>query len=176
MLEILLLLSILSGGVTYGVGGMGAAQPPQSASMDENTRDPAPAATAEEFTPEPQTPSGKFTTATEVRPILNATRANWIAVREWDGQDLVYFTHLESWRCGLHAIYYGLNGAPATTRYPMAPCNPDAPAPNALPSDGGHLPFIIQPLKSVDQIDIRILYDDGSEDGETYLRQNVLMP
>ena len=37
---------------------------------------------------EDQTPTGKFTTATEVKPILAMTLANWIGVWEWNGNDL----------------------------------------------------------------------------------------
>lgn len=127
-----------------------------------------------DFTPEAQTPTGKFTTATEVSPILAATRANWIAIREYDGRDLVYFTHLESWRCGLHAILYGLNGAPATMVYPMAACDPSQATPNALPA--AHLPYLEMPLKSVFQVDIRLILDDGSEQTGQFSRQSVLMP
>ena len=60
---------------------------------------------------EPQVASGRFLTALEVRPILNATQGNWIAVREYGGEDLLYVTHLWSWRCGLAELRIGLNGA-----------------------------------------------------------------
>lgn len=194
MLEILMLLSIFTGGATAGIGA--GTDRVVSEPVAATPEAPAPASTAPAapaivalvpapepapaapngFIPEDQTPSGKFTTATEIKPILTATKGSWIALREWDGRDLIYFTHLESWRCGLHAVWFGVNGAPPTTRYELAPCNLDAPAPNALPSDGGHLPYLRMPLQSVQQVDIRILYDDGTEDTGSFLRKNVLLP
>jgi len=186
MLEILILISMMAGGATYGLGVGGGTSTGQ-ATVAEPAENPAAtlqplvqpeetaAAPATEFTAEPQTPSGKFTTATEIKQIMTLTKANWIAVREWDGRDLIYFTQLESWRCGMHAIYYGVNGAPPTTLYEMEPCHIDTGAPNAMTTEG-HLPFVKMPLQSVQQVDIRILYDDMSEDTATYLRRDVLMP
>lgn len=199
MLEILVLLSVFTGGVAMGVGGIAggssgqaemATLAPPPAEVDDSqsapatapaivalvpAEDPAAPAAAGDFTPEDQTPTGKFTTATEVKPILNATKGNWVAIREWDGRDLIYFTHLESWRCGLSAVFYGVNGARAETIYQLEPCHLGTAPPNALTMQD-HLPFVKFPLQAVQQVDVRIIYDDGSEDTATFLRRNVLMP
>ena len=86
-------------------------------------------APAVDFEAEDQTPSGKFTTATEVKPILDMTKANWVALREYQGQDLLYVTHLMAWRCGLHEMRYSVNGEPMQV-WPM----PNSFPPAAMPT------------------------------------------
>lgn len=115
----------------------------------------------------------QFTTAPEVRPILQATKGAWVAVREYDGQDLVYFTQLLSWRCGLSEIRYGLNGAPAETLFPMEPCYEGTATPNAVKSDDIYLRA---PLGSVQGIALQITYDDGTTEAASFARAQVLMP
>jgi len=123
---------------------------------------------------EPQTPLGRFTTATEVRPILTATRGNWVAVREYGGQDLVYVTHLMAWRCGLIGLRVGLNGGDLQD-WPLPPCHADTAAPNALlPEDG--LPYQGHPAGSVDSVQVKITYDDLGIDSATFERAMVLIP
>ena len=73
-----------------------------------------------------------MTTAAEIRPILTATKPQWVAVREYDGKDLVYFTNLLAWRCGVTSVSYGLNGAAPETVLPMEPCYEAEATPNAL--------------------------------------------
>lgn len=99
-----------------------------------------------------------FTTAAEVKPILAATKANWVSVREYDGQDLLYVTHLWSWRCGLDGMRIGINGAEPVD-WPMPPCHEDQAAPNAILAEDGQ-PYGVFPLGSVQQITIEVFYDD----------------
>lgn len=117
----------------------------------------------------------EFTTAAEVRPILNMQKDSWVAVREYDGRDLVYFTAVLAWRCGLDAVHYGLNGAPPETALDMEPCHIDTAAPNAITGDV-HPIYIEAPLGSVEAIRLRLTYDDGTIDEATYAREEVLMP
>ena len=118
---------------------------------------------------------GNFTTAAEVRPIMDMTKTSWIAVREWDGNDLVYFTHIESWRCGMEKVRYGINTAIADQEYELEDCHEEMLTPNAMTLED-HLPYIVQPLGSVETVTIKIFYDDGSVDGATFNRNGSIIP
>lgn len=71
---------------------------------------------------EDKTPTEKFPTATEVKPILAMTQANWIAEREWNGNDLIYVSHLWAWRCSLAQIEVGIIGG-ALDVWRLPPCH-----------------------------------------------------
>lgn len=119
----------------------------------------------------PAMAQGQFTTAAEVRPILDMTRTSWIAVREYDGQDLLYVTQIASWRCGLNRLAIRINGQ-GFQAWGMEPCYADTAAPNAFKSDA-HLPFVAFPLGSIQTIDVLIELDDGSQLADSFTRAGV---
>lgn len=127
-------------------------------------------------TPEDQTPTGKFTTAAEIKPILGATQANWVAVRDYSGQDLLYFTHLLAWRCGLWDIHYGVNGAPADEPVVMEPCHTDTAQPNGLADVENYLPYLTFPPNSVESVTVALTYDDGTTQTASFARNSILLP
>ena len=130
-------------------------------------------AMAEDRVAEDQTPTGKFMTATEVKPILGATKGNWVAVREWEGQDLIYITHLLSWRCGLFEVRYAVNGGEQMT-WPLPDCDAATYTPGAIPTDADI--YTTLPLKSVETVEIELLYDDLTTEQASFERQAVLLP
>lgn len=119
--------------------------------------------------------AGNFTTAQEVRPILAATKANWVAVREYEGQDLIYFTHLEAWRCGLSGVKFGINGGEPTQEWTLETCYEDESTPNAMKMEDG-LPYFVLPLGMVKSLSVEITYDDGTTDSASYERKAILTP
>lgn len=123
---------------------------------------------------EPQVPTGRFTIAAEVKPILAATRGNWVAVREFDGQDLLYVTHLWSWRCGLVQMKLGVNGAEPEI-WPMPECHLDMATPNAIHDSDGP-PWRAYPLGSVQQIEVQLTFDDLDTDSARFDRRGVQIP
>lgn len=114
-----------------------------------------------------------FTTAAEVRPILEATKDNWVSVREYDGQDLLYFTHLLAWRCGLSEIHYAINGG-AERRFMAEPCYEGEPLPNALKAED-LMPYVALEPGSIEGVSVRILYDDGGEGMMAYQRGAIII-
>lgn len=109
--------------------------------------------------------------AAKIRPILSATKGQWVAVREWNGQDVVYFTHLLSWRCGLDKIEYGINSKSTDKVWNFIPCDETHSNPMALPAD--QQIFQGFNLKSIDTITVKITYDDGKVDSVTFDRAAV---
>ena len=126
-----------------------------------------------QFEAEDQTPTGKFTTAAEIKPILEATRGNWVAVREYEGQDWLYLTHLLSWRCGMHAFRVGINGGPLEA-WEMPPCLMETATPNAI--TGEALIYRTYPPGTVQSVEVEILYDDLDTAEGRFERKEVLIP
>ena len=116
-----------------------------------------------------------FTTAAEVKPILTATKGQWIAIREFDGKDLVYFTNLLAWRCGLTQGAWGISGGARETVMPMEPCHEGEAQPNALKMETV-LPYAEAPLGSIASVSVAVTFDDGSVETAEYDRKSVLMP
>jgi hypothetical protein len=113
-----------------------------------------------------------FTTAAEVKPILQATKASWIAVRLYDGRDLLYFTNLLAWRCGVSKIEYAVNGGEMTT-FDAEPCYLDEPQPNALKVDGLDAILVAYPPETIETIDLRVTFGDDTIENARYARSAV---
>ncbi len=182
MFELPLWIALIIGISSGGAGGPQSAQmqtssdPVQTFSLsdDEDGLASTETDTKTARPPEPQIASGKFTTALEVKPILTATKASWVALRDYDGQDLLYFTQIESWRCGLFEIRYSVNGA-AEKIWDMEPCYLDTRQPNVMKLED-HLPYIRLIGGSVETVKITLYYDDGTSDTATFSRNQILMP
>lgn len=125
--------------------------------------------------PDDQTPTGKFTTAAEVGPILEMTKGNWAAVREYDGKDLVYFSHIFSWRCGLKGAKYSINDAPLQD-LPMPECHMKYQQPNSILNDEALMTFHSHELGSIKSVRIDVLLDNLTTQSVTLLRENILIP
>lgn len=82
------------------------------------------------------------TLAQEVPPLeiyqamLEANKASgWVQFREYDGQQLVYFTPLVTMHCRLEEVRYSVNSVELDQVFELPTCNPALPF--SLPSDAG---------------------------------------
>jgi len=114
-----------------------------------------------------------FTIAAEVKPILEMTRMNWVALRPWDGQELLYFTHLESWRCGIAEVRFSVNSTAATRVWDMDPCFEGTAQPNAIAAE--RLPYTALPADLVQSVTVVVILKDATELRQDFSRAQILM-
>ena len=118
----------------------------------------------------PLSATAQFNSAAEVKPILQMIIPQWISVREWDGQDVIYFTLLEVYRCGLEQIRYRINGGKPRI-WVTEPCEDDA---TFAEIGEDRLPYAEYPLGSIDEVIIELIFDDGTVQTESFDRAAIL--
>ena len=96
-----------------------------------------------------------FTEADDVEPILGMTKANWIGVREWDGKDLLYFSHLITYRCAIEQVRYFVNVGKPRIRE-MEDCHWDLPQPFIIRDPEGHVIYDTFELNSIETVTVEI--------------------
>lgn len=94
-----------------------------------------------------------------VKQAINATKANWIAFRNYDGQQLLYLTQLLTWKCGLREIRYGLNSSHLGDVWPLPVCNPQTPY--QLDPNYDHI-YVNYPLDSLKFVSVQVVFADGA--------------
>lgn len=90
--------------------------------------------------------------------ILDLTRGSWAYFRDYNGRQLVYFTHLESYRCGIAKVSYSLNSDALDQEWTLQPCDPQKP--NAITTDR---PYISLPLGTAQFIAVQLTFKSGKK-------------
>ncbi len=89
--------------------------------------------------------------------LLDLTRGSWAYFRDYNGRQLIYFTHLEVYRCGIARAQYSLNNDSLDKEWKLQPC--DLKKPNEITTDKV---YISLPLKTANSIAVRLTFKDGS--------------
>ena len=91
------------------------------------------------------------------KKLLGLTKSSWVHFRDWNGRQLIYFTHLEVYRCGISKVRYSLNSDALDKTYELQPC--DLENPNAVTTDK---PYISLPLDTARSISVQVTFEDGT--------------
>lgn len=92
------------------------------------------------------------------KKLLDLTRGSWAYFRNFNGRQLIYFTHLEVYRCGIEKVSYSLNSEALDREWELQPC--DRAKPNEVTTDR---PYISMPLGTAHSVAVRLTYTDGTQ-------------
>ena len=96
--------------------------------------------------------------AGQEKKLLELTRGSWAYFRDYNGRQLIYFTHLEAYRCGLKQVRYSLDSEALDRTWKLQPCDPDKP--QAITTDK---PYISLPLGTAKRVAVQLTFSDGSK-------------
>lgn len=97
------------------------------------------------------------------KAMLDASKdQGWVAFREIDGKQFIYFTPLVSMRCGLEEVRYSINSDALDQNFELIDCIPANPF--ALPSDApiGATLITLAPGEAK-AVAVQAVFKDGTE-------------
>ena len=94
----------------------------------------------------------------QMKQILNITKDNWVSFRNYNGKQLLYFTHLESYTCGIKEVRYGLNHDILDRVWLLQPCDPKNPL--AIKKD---IVYLTMPLGYANSVAVQVTFSDGTK-------------
>ncbi len=92
------------------------------------------------------------------KKILGMIKANWVSFRDYNGQQLIYFTMLESYRCGIAEVRFSINSDALDKVWRLQPC--DTKKPNAITTSR---PYIALPPGTAKSIAVQLTFTDGTK-------------
>ena len=95
---------------------------------------------------------------TQMKQILNMTQNNWVSFRDFNGKQLIYFTHLESYTCGIKEVRYSINSDDLDKVWELQPC--DSKKPMAVTKD---IIYLTMPLGIAKSIAVQVTFMDGTK-------------
>ncbi len=97
------------------------------------------------------------------KAMLDASKdQGWVAFREIDGKQWIYFTQLVSMRCGLEEVRYSINSEALDQKFDLIDCIPASPF--AIPSDApiGSTLITLAPGEAK-TLAVQAVFKDGTE-------------
>ena len=94
----------------------------------------------------------------QMKQILNMTQNNWVSFRDFNGKQLIYFTHLESYTCGIKEVRYSINSDDLNKVWELQPCNTKNPM--AISKD---IIYLTMPLGTARSIAVQVTFTDGTK-------------
>jgi len=93
-----------------------------------------------------------------MKQILNMTQNNWVSFRDFNGKQLIYFTHLESYTCGIKEVRYSINSDDLDKVWELQIC--DTKNPMAVTKD---IIYLTMPLDTAKSIAVQVIFMDGTK-------------
>ena len=94
----------------------------------------------------------------QMKQILNMTQNNWVSFRDFNGKQLIYFTHLESYTCGIKEVRYSINSDALNKVWELQPC--DTKNPMSVTKD---IIYLTMPPGTAKSIAVQVTFTDGTK-------------
>ena len=104
------------------------------------------------------TPTLNAMPAEQMKKILGMTQNSWVSFRDFNGKQLIYFTHLEAYTCGIKEVRYSINTDVLDKVWTLQPCQDDG-----ISTIKKDLVMLHLALGTAKSIDVQLTFIDGTK-------------